>query len=318
MASPPSHPATVLEVAQRCAAVKGSPVLPRGRSLWVRCPCPGHPDLHPSLEIRCGGKQPVVVKCWSKGCSVAEVLEAAGLTWSDVCGPPTDDGGPWVVTFRCPDHPSFDCLGDLRADDAPRTALSLRDRAYREERAKRRKEGLSEQELNAELEELERAFASDVRHFTVEAPKGARKVMLAVLADLVDVVNERMARGEHRSMPYGSRWAAGRLGLDARRVREALRSLVKAGVLIEDGGLPWPRTPCFRVAVAFPCPRCLGLVDEHGRLVIDEPEPEPVAVAPTFPDVFRVFCEDEPEPAPLTNRQRHRLEWEHRQRQEAR
>lgn len=114
--------------------------------------------------------------------------------------------------------------------------------------------------------------------------------MRRVLAQIVVIVNARARANEHRSVPLGSDWLAAQIGEDPGAVRRAIRSLVKAGTLVADGELPWPRTPCFRVAVVFPCPRCMGLADEHGRPIVDEPAP---AEVDDFPDRYLAFCEDE-------------------------
>ena len=279
---PSRHPISAAEVATRVAAVKGDTVLTRGGGFWVRCPCPDHPDRNPSLEVRAGRHQPVVLKCWShpggdwRSMSmrvVSEILSLAGLTSGDVLGP-AHDGDVWVVSYRCPDHPQAgellsDLHGHLRATSLGETALSLRDREV----------------------------GSSGRGLPVLLPVRAGKVMRAVLVDVLDVVNARVRAGEQRSVPYASRPAAQRLGLDDRRVREAVEALVKAGALIRDGELPrqdgrnLPGTPCFRVAVAFPCALCAGWNDPGPELALVE--------ADEFPDRYLVFCEDDDEPALL-------------------
>ena len=44
--------------------------------------CPAHNDSNPSLAIVDVGDK-VLIKCWS-GCTTQEIIEAVGLTWSDL------------------------------------------------------------------------------------------------------------------------------------------------------------------------------------------------------------------------------------------
>jgi KaiC/GvpD/RAD55 family RecA-like ATPase len=48
--------------------------------------CPAHDDKMPSLSLSPGDVQPVLMKCHA-GCTNEQILDAAGLTWDDVCGP---------------------------------------------------------------------------------------------------------------------------------------------------------------------------------------------------------------------------------------
>lgn len=51
-----------------------------GKGKWVAL-CPSHPDRKPSLSIR-EGNRGVILRCWSMGCDVNDILKAAGLTMS--------------------------------------------------------------------------------------------------------------------------------------------------------------------------------------------------------------------------------------------
>lgn len=55
-----------------------------GRQVMVMCPA--HEDQNPSLSMGPGTVQPVIMRCHA-GCKTDQILEAAGMTWDDVCGP---------------------------------------------------------------------------------------------------------------------------------------------------------------------------------------------------------------------------------------
>jgi hypothetical protein len=55
---------------------------PAGRDRWKAC-CPAHPDKHPSLSIT-QGRQAVLLRCWSHGCTPDQVCAALGLRISDL------------------------------------------------------------------------------------------------------------------------------------------------------------------------------------------------------------------------------------------
>ena len=52
----------------------------------ARCPGPNHAngDRNPSLSITKGDRQPIILTCRSQGCDPKDILQAAGLKWSDV------------------------------------------------------------------------------------------------------------------------------------------------------------------------------------------------------------------------------------------
>lgn len=54
-----------------------------GRGKWV-AKCPSHPDRSPSLHITEGKSWSVVFECMSQHCDRASILDAMGLTWSDI------------------------------------------------------------------------------------------------------------------------------------------------------------------------------------------------------------------------------------------
>lgn len=70
-------------------------------------------------------------------------------------------------------------------------------------------------------------------------PSRARRLMRAAAADMALLMGLRLAVDEDRPLPYASRLAAERLGLgdDKARAHRVIRSLVRAGVVIEAGAL---------------------------------------------------------------------------------
>jgi DNA primase len=54
----------------------------KGKGQWTAC-CPAHEDRSPSLAIRENHDGRILVKCFA-GCGAAEVMEAVGLTLSDL------------------------------------------------------------------------------------------------------------------------------------------------------------------------------------------------------------------------------------------
>lgn len=59
-------------------------VRPSGGSFMARCPA--HEDRNPSLSVSAGKDHPVVFHCQA-GCDRESILDALGLTWSDLCSP---------------------------------------------------------------------------------------------------------------------------------------------------------------------------------------------------------------------------------------
>lgn len=53
-----------------------------GKGKWT-AKCPGHPDSNPSLAIS-EGRKGVVIRCMSNGCDTRDILDAMGLTFSDL------------------------------------------------------------------------------------------------------------------------------------------------------------------------------------------------------------------------------------------
>jgi len=49
---------------------------------WIAC-CPSHSDRKPSLSIREGDDDRVLLHCWA-GCTTADILAALRLQWSDL------------------------------------------------------------------------------------------------------------------------------------------------------------------------------------------------------------------------------------------
>lgn len=67
-------------------AIANARPLPRmhGDGEGFEASCPSHEDREPSLSVRRGDKQPVVLDCHA-GCETDQVLEALGLSWADIC-----------------------------------------------------------------------------------------------------------------------------------------------------------------------------------------------------------------------------------------
>ena len=57
-------------------------VIPRGKLQWS-CRCPAHDDKGPSLSVKEEPDGRVLVHCFA-GCSVEDVLDSVGLTFSDL------------------------------------------------------------------------------------------------------------------------------------------------------------------------------------------------------------------------------------------
>src|SRR5258708_4969908 len=64
---------------------------------WTaRCPLTAshaNGDAHPSLDIRRGDTQPVVVICRSQNCPGDDIIAALGLTWGQLCEPSQNGTG---------------------------------------------------------------------------------------------------------------------------------------------------------------------------------------------------------------------------------
>lgn len=63
-------------------------VRPMGQSRWIAC-CPAHGDKHPSLNIKLGENDVVLLQCRSGGCSAHDIVSAVGMDLSDLF-PKTD------------------------------------------------------------------------------------------------------------------------------------------------------------------------------------------------------------------------------------
>lgn len=57
--------------------------------------CPSHDDRNPSLSVSPGTDQPVVFNCHA-GCDPKDIVEAAGLEWSEFCAPREDTLDIWT------------------------------------------------------------------------------------------------------------------------------------------------------------------------------------------------------------------------------
>jgi hypothetical protein len=59
---------------------------PVGRGRW-QAKCPSHDDRHPSLSIS-QGHSGLLLRCWSHGCSVEQIVTALGLSMRDLFDAP--------------------------------------------------------------------------------------------------------------------------------------------------------------------------------------------------------------------------------------
>lgn len=74
-----------------------------GRGSWLAC-CPSHEDRTPSLSLKEGDDDRVLLRCWA-GCTAHEVVGALGMTLADLFPPrPAAAGGghkpqrrPWTA-----------------------------------------------------------------------------------------------------------------------------------------------------------------------------------------------------------------------------
>src|SRR5690349_15755589 len=82
----------------------------------VQCICPAHEDRVASLSLSPGRDQPVLMKCHA-GCTNDAIIEAAGMTWDDVCGPreskPVEIWTPRGTTTSRWVYPYYDEQGTL-------------------------------------------------------------------------------------------------------------------------------------------------------------------------------------------------------------
>jgi DNA primase len=80
-----------------------------GSGRWI-AKCPSHADGHPSLSVRELADGTVLLNCFG-GCSGAAVVEAAGLTFSDLFPPRSANHGQRHRLAR----PAFDALAAFHA-----------------------------------------------------------------------------------------------------------------------------------------------------------------------------------------------------------
>jgi AAA domain/Transcriptional regulator, AbiEi antitoxin len=83
-----------------------------GAGQWMAL-CPAHADANPSLGVREGNVQPVLLTCYA-GCATADVLAAAGLTLDDI-STPREERGEWT--------PRGDAIAVYRYTDEAGTVL---------------------------------------------------------------------------------------------------------------------------------------------------------------------------------------------------
>jgi hypothetical protein len=274
---------------------RGLRVEKRGDSWWSQCPCPEHRDRNPSLQIKVGDKVPVIARCQSR-CSQEAVWAAIGSPGGWQSQPPVLQLPETETELLCPMH----CLlPDDLLDPPPST----------EQKAARLDRLRLEQSQRIRRVRLETASSSTKRSrggdsggsggsavalrsrgakiesqpcALLEVPSGMGKVQRAVLADLVEIVNARLRAGDRRAVPYASTTAGVRLGIDPRRVRDALERLRARKLVVKVDELPNARwndgAPLYALAVFAPCPLCasdveaaaiVGLEDEASAAAAD-------------------------------------------------
>ena len=59
-----------------------------GDGRWIAC-CPAHGDRHPSLNIKLGADDVILLQCRSGGCSAHDIVSAVGMNLTDLF-PKTD------------------------------------------------------------------------------------------------------------------------------------------------------------------------------------------------------------------------------------
>lgn len=84
-----------------------------GRDSWMAL-CPAHEDRNPSLSVRLADDGKTLIRCHA-GCSVHEVVEAAGLELADLFPPRPADGRQAVKGERRP-FPASDALRAVAAE----------------------------------------------------------------------------------------------------------------------------------------------------------------------------------------------------------
>ncbi len=117
-------------------------VKPQGQNKWL-ARCPAHDDKHPSLSLKEGNDDVVLLKCWG-GCNASEIVGAVGLELSDLfpkretfdhSKPQRLDKKPWSATdvLRALTHEVTIvavCAGQLKnaglsPEDAARLTLAI-------------------------------------------------------------------------------------------------------------------------------------------------------------------------------------------------
>lgn len=78
-----------------------------GSGRWIAC-CPSHADKSPSLSIRETPEGKVLLHCFS-GCSVGEIVGAAGVDLADLFPPGEHHGKPETRAFPATD--ALRCIG---------------------------------------------------------------------------------------------------------------------------------------------------------------------------------------------------------------
>lgn len=64
-------------------ALEAAKCAPRPLGAGWRSTCPAHDDRTPSLSVSRGKEGRVLLRCWA-GCETLAVLQALGLSWSDL------------------------------------------------------------------------------------------------------------------------------------------------------------------------------------------------------------------------------------------
>ena len=247
---------------------RGLKVIRKRNGWWAQCPCLEHNDRNPSLHFHAGENVPLVVKCRSR-CTQADVLKAIGPPPGWTAQPYalelSDDPAEWM----CPAHHDEHLTSAMAKHTPASRAMFIRTLVHEPQRQRIKQVRLARAHARTGCLVLLREVSADQaahEEAVIELPARIGKVMKLVIDDLVAIVNVRLEAGDTRAVPYASRWAAGRLGVDDRKIREALRRLQDHKIVVKAGELPsgsqWPQgTPLYALAVRGPCPLCSSHVE---------------------------------------------------------
>jgi hypothetical protein len=202
-----------------------------GRGPWL-VTCPAHNDAEPSLRVTRGRTQPVVIHCFA-GCRTEDVLACDGLTLADICSsdPETHPVNAVVQLEQCG-------YLHIRSSAVEPSSTHVKPSWVRFATATTHLTVGIDPTGNRKAVEEERFGGGELM---LKMPTRAGKNMRAVLEDLVDLANERLAGGRDcQPIAYGRIMGAQRLGIRDCDVAKALKALERHGVIERVRRLPRP------------------------------------------------------------------------------